>query len=170
MSRAPWPFVPRPAVFPPLPRMPRATRRLDAVRSRSRVKVVQFHSLLGVLLALAVSPGTARGLRLGLALNAGLLGRGRPDLDEVRNPGDHPAHFGTVGKDAARARPLSTRGPAGVPRCFGLVPMRGLDLGDERKRLCVGRFDGCPRLGSSGVSSSVSPAPWNRSAARWRSR
>ena len=45
LSRAPWPLVPRPAVLPPLPAMPRPTRRRAVFEPGRRLQIMDLHQL-----------------------------------------------------------------------------------------------------------------------------
>src|SRR4051812_1278268 len=80
LLRAPWPLVPRPAVLPPLPPMPRPTRRFGLV-----------------------DPGA--GCRSWTFMSSDFLGG-----DEVRDPGDHPPDLGTVGQRVRLADPAEAEG------------------------------------------------------------
>ena len=106
VPRAFWPLVPRPAVLPPLPPMPRPTRLRRLVRARGGLQVVDLHG-----------HGSCSVL----------------DRDEVRDPGEHPRISGRSGR--VLVLPMRPRPRArSVPRCFGLVPMAERDLGDLEAR------------------------------------
>ena len=82
----------------------------------------------------------------GPALDVCLLRRGRPDLDEVWNPGDHPADLGAVGENALAPDSPQPEGPERRP-VLGLGADGGAYLGDEQVGL-TGR-----RLASRSTSS-----------------
>src|SRR5262249_38689278 len=67
LLRAPWPLLPRPAVLPPLPAMPRPTRRRAVL-----------------------APGA--GFRSWIFMSGDLF-----HTDEMRHASDHPADLGPVG-------------------------------------------------------------------------
>src|SRR4051812_17796096 len=100
LLRAPWPLVPRPAVLPPLPPMPRPTRRLARRDPGAGFKSWTFID------------------------SAHLL-----DLDEMRNAGDHAPDLGTIGQRVRHPDAAQAKGPHGAAG-LGLGPDGGLDLGD----------------------------------------
>src|SRR5215203_2665266 len=111
VSRAPWPLVPRPAVLPPLPAIPRPTR----LRSR-------------------LEPGT--GFRSWTFIvpprPSGLLLHGAVDLlhgDEVGHPSQHAPDLRAVGQDMALADAAEPQGAEGAA-LLGLLADAGVHLGD----------------------------------------
>src|SRR6478609_1641811 len=109
--RAAWPLVPRPAVLPPLPPMPRPTRlrrRFEpSAGLRSWIFIVGSSLLLGG-------------------------GGGAADLfdgHEVRDTSDHAADLGTVGKGVGLADAAQAEGPQRATG-LGLGADGRLDLGD----------------------------------------
>src|SRR5262245_42085394 len=103
VSRAFWPLVPRPAVLPPLPPMPRPTRLRDRFEPSAGLR---SWTLMVICLL----------LRFG-------------DVDEVGDLGDHPPDLGPVGQHVALADAPEAEGPEGA-LVLGLGADRGADLGD----------------------------------------
>src|SRR5687768_17262303 len=109
LPRAAWPLVPRPAVLPPLPPMPRPTRL------RRRLE-------------------PSAGLRSWIFIVSSLLrgGGGAVDLfdgHEVRDTSDHAADLGTVRKGVGLADATEAEGPQRAAG-LGLGADGRLDLGD----------------------------------------
>src|SRR5690554_5189698 len=86
LLRAFWPLVPRPAVLPPLPAMPRPTRFLRLFE-----------------------PGV--GCRSWILMVMGLLLLHR---DEVRHAGQHPSDLGAIGKGVGLADATEAQGAQGA--------------------------------------------------------
>src|SRR5918994_316710 len=104
LPRAPWPLVPRPAVLPPLPPMPRPTRLRLFLEPGAGVR-----SWILIVIAL---------LRLLGRRSVGL------DRDQVGDPGDHAADLGAVGRHE-----LVGRQPAELGHV--VRPALGLEPGDR---------------------------------------
>src|SRR5688572_1613180 len=86
--RARWPLVPRPAVLPPLPPMPRPTR----LRRRLEPSGGWRSWILYMELLASVADGLFDG-------------------DQVRDPGDHAADLGTVREGVGLADAAQAQGP-----------------------------------------------------------
>ena len=99
--RAFWPLVPRPAVLPPLPPMPRPTRRLGRGRPGRRCELVELHR-------------TSSGYLF--------------TLHQVGHPGEHAPDLGTVGQLVVLADAPEAQG-AQRPAVLGLGPDGRADLG-----------------------------------------
>ena len=180
LPRAPVPLVPRPAVLPPLPAMPRPTRRLGRLepaggrrswsfmRAPCRRDAPSWPASVPPSRALLsdIAPSEARRARRAWALRSrwsgGLVIAGGLHRHEMGHARQHAPDVGAVGEDPAAADAAQAQGPQRAP-VLGLGADARAHLGHPQVAFGAG-----PRAALAALTSALPGTGQRRADARGR--